>query len=290
MKARDPYRRKRRVCKSVMIRVGLCDDEKPLLEKLNSFVTTYYGENRIFARVQAFEKGQNLLWEIEDGGRFDLLLLDIEMPGMGGMELAQRAKKLLPDVLIIFITSHMEYVLDAYELSVFRYVPRADPGGRLAHALLDAAAMVEVQLRDSYVIQNQNRLERIPLQNLLYIIHEGKNAVLVTNLAGERDGEGVPGGGWARQRGGAEGAGVPGSSREGAGARFKVRKTLQQVYAELDETEFFFIDRGCIVNLSRIMSIREDCCILKDGTRLPVSQSRLPGLKERLLKFWKRHI
>lgn len=246
-----------------MIRVGLCEDEQVLLNKLNRFVTECYTANRVFARVQPFEKPGVLLCEIEDGGRFDLLLLDIEMPGMNGMELAARAKELLPKVLIIFVTSHMEYVLDAHELSVFRYIPKADPGERLTHALLDAAAMVEVQLRESYIIQNQNRLERIPLQNLLYVTHEGKNALLVTDLP-EAEGEKY--------------------------ARYRVRKTLQQVYGELDEKEFFFIDRGCIVNLSQVMSIREDCCVLKDGVRLAVSQSRMPGLKQKLLEFWKGHI
>ena len=246
-----------------MVRVGLCDDEPVLLGKLNGFVADCYAKNQIFAKVSVFGKAQALLYEIEDGVQFDLLLLDIEMPQMDGMELAGRVKKLLPEVLIIFITSHMEYVLDAYELSVFRYVPKADLGERLTHALLDAAAMVEVQLRESYIIQNQNRLERIPLQNLFYITHEGKNALLVTDLP-------VAGG--------------------GKGACYRVRKTLQQIYGELDEKEFLFIDRGCIVNLPKVMSIREDCCILKDGTRLPVSQSRMAELKERLLEFWNRHI
>ena len=255
-----------------MVRVGLCDDEPALLEKLNRFVTDCFGANQVFAKVSAFEKPKALLYEVEDGTQFDLLLLDIEMPQMGGMELASRIKKLLPDVLVIFITSHMEYVLDAYELSVFRYVPKADLGDRLAHALLDAAAMVEVQSRESYIIQNQNRLERIPLQHILYIIHEGKNALLVTDLPGE--------GNFSEEK----------PSTEGGNTSFRVRKTLRQVYEELDEREFLFIDRGCIVNLSRIMSIREGFCILKDGTRLPVSQSRMPELKERLLDFWKRHI
>lgn len=246
-----------------MIRVGLCDDEPVLLEELSRFVRECYARNQIFARVSAFGKAQALLYEIEDGVQFDLLLLDIEMPGMDGMELADRVKKLMPEVLVIFITSHMEYVLDAYELSVFRYVPKADSGERLTHALLDAAAMIEVQLRESYIIQNQNRLERIPLQNLLYITHKGKNALLVTELP------------------------VTGEEK---GTCYRVRKTLQQIYGELDEKEFLFVDRGCIVNLSKVMSIREDCCVLKDGTCLSVSKSRMLELKERLLEFWNRHI
>lgn len=246
-----------------MVRVGICDDEMVLLEKLNQFVQICYAQNQIFARVDTFKNGQQLLYEIEDGERFDLVLLDIEMPQMDGMELAERVKKMLPNVLVIFVTSHMEYVLDAYELSIFRYIPKMDFGNRLRHALLDAAAMVEVQMRESYVIQGKNRLERVPLRNILYIVHEGKNAVLVTNMA---DGDGHE------------------------CVRFHVRKSLQQVYEELNDGEFLFIDRGCIVNLAGIMSIQEDCCILKDGTRLAVSQSRLPGLKSRLMEFWKQRI
>lgn len=246
-----------------MILVGICDDESVLLHEIKEYVQNCYAENRVFASVQTFERGSSLLYEIEDGIRFDLLLLDIEMPGMDGMELAARAKRFLPDILIIFLTSHMEYVLDAYELSTFRYIPKKCYEERLAHALMDAEKRIEVQRQDAYVIQNQNRLERIPLKNLLYIVHEGKNSLLVTDLKDAETGEKVC---------------------------FKVRKTLQKVYTELDPEEFLFIDRGCIVNLARIMSVREEQCILKDGTRLVVSQTRMQKLKERLLEFWKKRI
>lgn len=245
-----------------MIRIGICDDEKNLLEKIKERVEVYFSQNQIFASIQSFDKSKNLLYEIEDGTGFDLLLLDIEMPEMDGMKLAAQIKKLLPDVLIIFITSHMKYALDAYELSVFRYIPKNDLHGRLDHALLDAAKLIELQMRDSYIIQNQIRLERIPLKNLLYITHEGKNALLVTDI----------------------------QEPSGEKKSFKVRKTMQQVFAELNRTEFIFIDRGCIVNLSQIISVREDFCILKDNTHLSVSQSRMQSLKENLMLFWKQQL
>lgn len=245
-----------------MIRIGICDDENILLEKIKEHVENCLSHNQIFASIHSFDKGKNLLYEIEDGTGFDLLLLDIEMPEMDGMELAAQIKKLLPDVFILFITSHMKYALDAYELSVFRYIPKNDLDGRLDHALLDAAKLIELQMRESYIIQNQNRLERIPLKNLLYITHEGKNALLVTNIL----------------------------EPSGEKKSFKVRKTMQQVFAELNGNEFIFIDRGCIVNLSQIMSVRENFCILKDNTQLPVSQSRMQNLKENLMLFWKQQL
>lgn len=246
-----------------MLLVGICDDEQILLRKMEEYVRDCYQQNRIFATVQSFDKSSSLLYEIEDGTRFDLLLLDIEMPEMDGMELAARIRKMLPDVLIIFFTSHMEYALDAYELSVFRYIPKSNYGDRLMHALLDAAKRIEVQRRDAYIIQNQNRLERIPLRSLLYITHEGKNALLMTDLK---------------------------DAQTGLAVTCKVRKSLQQVYEELDQTEFVFIDRGCIVNLSQIMSVREEQCILKDGSRLAVSQTRMQMLKEKLMDFWKQRM
>lgn len=246
-----------------MLFVGVCDDEPIFLQKMERYVRDCYRQNQIFASVQPFEKSTLLLYEIEDGAKFDLLLLDIEMPEMDGMELAGRIKKLLPDALIIFFTSHMEYALDAYELSVFRYIPKSNYGSRLNHALLDAAKRIEVQRQDAYLIQNQNRLERIPLRNLLYITHEGKNALLMTDII---------------------------DPKTGTALTCKVRKSLQQVYEELDTTEFAFIDRGCIVNLAQVMSVREEQCILKDGTRLQVSQTRMQGLKEKLMGFWKQRM
>lgn len=250
-----------------MVQIGICDDEKVLIENLKERVQDCLTNNIIFATIQTFHKGELLLYEIQDGAHFDLLLLDIEMPGINGMELAARVKKLLPDVLIIFITSHLEYALDAYELSVFRYIPKNNMTERLEHALIDAASLIQLQLSRSYIINNQNRIERIPLKNLLYINHESKNAKLVTDIPNRNAADGI--------------------KMDAVHTCYKVRKTMAQIYTELDSVDFCYIDRGCIVNLSHVMSIKTGYCILKDGTKLPVSQSRLAELKERMLNFWK---
>ena len=62
----------------------------------------------------------------------DVLTLDIEMPGISGMEIPQQLKGFLPNVRIIFVTSHTEYAIDAFELSIFRYVPKNNLEVKLA--------------------------------------------------------------------------------------------------------------------------------------------------------------
>lgn len=110
-------------------------------------------------------------------GFFDLLLLDIEMPEISGMELARRIHKKLPQSLIIFVTAYFKYAVDAYELDIFRYIPKNQLSARLMHAVADAAAILETQENQSYLISSQNRMERIPLKNILYLAREGKNGV-----------------------------------------------------------------------------------------------------------------
>ncbi|MDE7259643.1 MAG: LytTR family transcriptional regulator DNA-binding domain-containing protein, partial [Lachnospiraceae bacterium] len=70
----------------------------------------------------------------------------------------------------------------------------------------------------------------------------------------------------------------------------KVRKSLGQVYEELDAEEFIYIDRGCIVNMIHIMQIRDGIALLKNGISLPISRSHLPGVKEQINQYWGTHI
>ena len=171
------------------------------------------------------------------------------------MELAGKIKEYLPNVKIIFITSHVEYAIDAYELSVFRYVPKSNVKERLEAAVADASKLLELEAGQEYTIQTNNRLERIRYKDILYIVRDGKNAEIVSNTSTS-----------------------------------KVRKSLQQVYEELDAPEFIFIERGCIVNIIHIMKIQDSMVCLKNQEMLPISRSHLQDVKQQIAQFWGAHI
>lgn len=235
-----------------MLQIGICDDETLLLDEIKRITDDCLRQRQIFSLLSAYTDGKALLYEIQDGKRFDLLLLDIEMPGISGMELARRIHELLPDALMIFVTAHYKYAVDAYELHIFRYIPKNQLTERLPHALKDAVSLLEIQSTDSYIISSQNRLERIPLKEILYMEKDGKNVIFHTT----------------------------GNTR-------RIRKTLTEIFEELQSEEFYFIERGFIVNLRHVAGISHTDCILTDQTRLPVSQSRLSDFKKRLNRFWK---
>lgn len=239
-----------------MIRIAICDDDTSAVLLHENVVKSSLQTCGIGYEIVTYTRGRNLLSDITDDRFFyDLLLLDIEMPDITGMELSETLKPYLPNVKIIFITSHVEYAIDAYELSIFRYVPKYDLEKRLAAAVADAARLIELEAGQEYTIQTSSRLERIPYKEIYYIQRDGKNASIVSSA---------------------------GTS--------KVRKSLQQVYEELDAPEFLFIDRGYIVNIIQIMKVSAGMAFLKNGEQLPISRSHLQEVKRQINRFWGAHI
>lgn len=239
-----------------MIRIAVCDDDERAVSMHKKVAEDCLGQCECVGEITSYTCSENLLYDItEDKFYYDLILLDIEMPGSTGMELAQKIKPFLPDVRIIFITSHIEYAIDAFELSVFRYVPKNELDRRLPGAVTDALRLILLEDGKVYTICTNSRLEKIPYKDIFYIERDGKYAS-ITSAAGVS----------------------------------RVRKSLQQVYEELGAEEFLYIDRGCIVNVIHMMQVKDGQAVLKSGVALPISRSHLQGVKEQINRYWGSHI
>ncbi|ARE65094.1 hypothetical protein ADH76_19355 [Enterocloster clostridioformis] len=121
-----------------MIRIAVCDDERCFTEQIDHIIANHARDITPPPKTVLYTSSGQLLYDVEEGAHFDLLLLDIEMPEKDGMCLAASLRRLLPMALIIFITSHTQYAVKAYELSVFRYIPKSEMETCLPLALKDA--------------------------------------------------------------------------------------------------------------------------------------------------------
>ena len=251
-----------------MIRIAICDDYQEQVDLLHRLVLKFLDSHRERAEIARYTQSRMLLYDIQEGAHFDLVLSDIEMPHVDGMELATGIRQLLPECITIFITSHLKYSVDAYELNIFRYIPKNELEPRLVQALRDAFSMLHLQEGQFYTIESAHRLEKILWKNIVYIQREGKNAVFYLL----------------------------------DGSRTKVRKSLAQVFEQLAEDSFVYVDRGTIVNLAHVVRIKDNKVELKmNGSQteekkrdscvaVETSPLRLEQLKTELRKYWSRLI
>jgi two-component system response regulator AlgR len=113
----------------------------------------------------------------------DLVLLDIHMPGVDGMALAQTMQELHVSPAIVFVTAHAEHAVQAFELEAIDYLTKPVRLERLQQALqkvqrlrsASEGGVPEVQgVGESLIIQERGRSERVALADVIYLKAELK--------------------------------------------------------------------------------------------------------------------
>jgi DNA-binding LytR/AlgR family response regulator len=200
--------------------------------------------------------------------RRDLVLLDVEMPGRSGLELARSVEKDLP--AIVFTTAYKEYALDAFEVSAVDYLVKPITSDRLAAAL--------EKVRKRTVPADAARLA-----SLLERLDRRAAAAMPARLHARF-------GGTTRLVDASEVTRICASAKyalfQHEGREFVLDESLSTLEARLRDAGFLRVHRADLVNLSRVRALHtEDGATtveLSDGQRAPVSRRMLTTLKQRL--------
>ena len=114
-------------------------------------------------------------------GTFDLVLLDVRMPGIDGVQLAQTIASLPEPPSIVFVTAHAEHAVQAFDVAAVDYLTKPVRLERLQQALQKVERLVELKraqkadlTSDTLIIQDRGRTERVPLAEVLYLKAELK--------------------------------------------------------------------------------------------------------------------
>jgi two-component system response regulator AlgR len=162
-----------------LLRVLVVDDEA----LARSRMATLLGDCRNPAACVAAQAAQAVqAMEHLQHQAFDVLLLDIHMPGTDGLQLAQALRDMSLPPALIFVTAHAEHAVQAFELDAVDYLTKPVRLERLQAALQKAERYLQTrgtlqgdaQPQDSIIIQDRNRTERLPLTEVIYFKAELK--------------------------------------------------------------------------------------------------------------------
>ena len=174
------------------LRVFIADDETPARERMKELLADIRPG---LATVLAGEAANGLeVIERLPGSGTQVLLLDIQMPGMGGLELARHLGGLESPPAIVFVTAHDRHAVEAFELNALDYLMKPVRAERLAAALKKAAAAGPVLrerleraaagAREFFSVTERNRIVLVPVGEVLFLKAELKYVTLRTR-AGE---------------------------------------------------------------------------------------------------------
>ncbi|MBQ4258780.1 MAG: response regulator transcription factor [Lachnospiraceae bacterium] len=156
-----------------MINIAFCDDDISVLEELQGLIRQYEEEHERKIACASYSSPLELMAAIEKGIRFDILFLDIIMPGENGMDVAAEIRRVDDNVKIVFLTSSSEYAVRSYTVGAFYYqlkpIKKAD-----FERLLDSVLWTwDRERTNSIVLRSKNGITRIELKHLEYceVIH-----------------------------------------------------------------------------------------------------------------------
>lgn len=102
------------------MRIAVCDDEEACRMQVKNEVEKILGLDVV---VDLYPSGRELLAGFEKFS-YDIIFLDIEMPGMDGISLARKLRTKDGTVFLVFLTGHIEYALKGYEVNALRYLTK----------------------------------------------------------------------------------------------------------------------------------------------------------------------
>lgn len=111
-----------------MIKIATIEDEENIRQEIVRYIKKGIGSIE-GVEVDVYESAERYLLV---GGRYDLVISDIELPGISGLELGKRIKENNPDVYLVFLTSHSEFASESYIIEAYQYILKKDIEERLS--------------------------------------------------------------------------------------------------------------------------------------------------------------
>lgn len=159
------------------MRIAICDEETRGRERIRTLLENEFSG----AQTSEFDSGTKLIEAVEGGYQPDIVLLDIAMEGMNGMETAKRLRA-LSDVILIFVTEIKEQVFQAFDVGAFHYLVKPVDERKLTDVL--NRAVREVEKRGGaprfLLVKIAGEHRRIPVEEILYAENNGRKVILHT--------------------------------------------------------------------------------------------------------------
>ncbi len=229
-----------------MIRFALCDDSDIERYIIRCMIDKYIEEHGYTVLVEEFDSGDALLKSAGNG--YDLIILDIFMCGLNGIDTAKELMSRYPKAKIIFCSASNEFAEESYDVAAFRYLVKPIDGEKL-NACLDRffGLYTDMQVLE---YKYQRTVRKILLKEVMWIEARGRHTIIHTEKEA-----------------------------------IETNSSLSEFAEELLGNGFLKPIRYALVHLQAVAEVTNDSLVLKDGTTLPISRDNRKEIQDAFINL-----
>ena len=154
--------------KGIMAKIAFCDDDVSVLAEMKRLMEQYCAERDCKIEYNIFNHPFDLVAEIEKGNRYDILFMDVLMPGENGIEAATEIRKYDKNVKIIFVTSSSEFAVQSYVIGAYYYQLKPIWAESFFRLLDSVLAACKKEAETSLILRCKSGITRIDIKALEY--------------------------------------------------------------------------------------------------------------------------
>lgn len=156
--------------------IAICDDELEYVKCIKKHIELFLSENNLSANIDVFTDGSILL---NSDKHYDIAFLDIEIEDIKGTDIAINLKENNEYIIVFIITAHNEYLDDAMDLNVLRFILKPLQTDRLYAGLKKALSLIDNTKVELY-LKEDNSLRKIFVNDIIYVEIVGRSTRVVT--------------------------------------------------------------------------------------------------------------
>lgn len=224
-----------------MINIGICDDELHYRSKIKDILKEILSSFPIDYRIYEFSSGEELLNIYPKN--LDILIMDIQMKIINGMDTARKIRAFDEKLEIIFMTSFVEFMQEGYEVKAYRYILKPINERKISKNILPCINEIMKKRNNYLTINVKNYVDRIKIDSIIYIETDRPNILIYTH-----------------------------------DNMYTTKMGISKIEKILSEYGFFRCHNSYIVNLKLVESMNGNT-VLVNGKEIPISKYRIKDLK-----------
>ncbi|MCL2254835.1 MAG: LytTR family DNA-binding domain-containing protein [Lachnospiraceae bacterium] len=238
-----------------MIKIAVCEDCPMQMDVILELLKDYQNERPgMEMEISSFFSCEDLLENLKAGNVYELLLLDIIMPGLDGVGLAKEIRKKDHESTFIFITSSKDYAIEAFNVYAAHYIVKPLKKNNFFNELDRIISLPRNKTEEYFMLSLQDRTVKIPFSSIVCVELSGRRLLVRLENGEELYGK-------------------------------YIRKSFEQtVEPLLKDPRFFHAHKSYMLNLDYAEELKSDSFIMKNGIRVFISRKKYAEAKGRYLK------